>query len=307
MPDRDPPARVDAIVVTWNSGPDVDACLHALPPTVRAIVVDNGSADDSVDRARRHGAEVVALEDNRGFAVAVNVGLERVTAPLTLLLNPDVVVDEGTVERCAAVLEADPSVGIVGSDTRLPDGRPEPPAARHDRRAVQILVESLGLVHVSRRFDLQMIKDRSRDRDVDAVNGAFTLVRTDLLRDLGGLDTAVFLYLEDQDLCRRVRDAGFRVRFVAGAGAVHGAGTSTARGSPDAQVRAYLHRIDADVEFLRRYGGRGESTVAALAYALRALVGLAVSVVRPERRSRYSAALGYALRQVRRRYPAPAV
>ena len=194
----------------------------------------------------------------------------------------------------------------VGSDTRLPDGRPELPAARHDRRAVQILVESLGLVHVSRRFDLQMIKDRSRDRDVDAVNGAFTLVRTDLLRDLGGLDTAVFLYLEDQDLCWRVRDAGFRVRFVAGAGAVHGAGTSTARGSPDAQVRAYLHRIDADVEFLRRYGGRGVHRGRPGVRAAR-LVGLAVSVVRPERRSRYSAALGYALRQVRRRYPAPAV
>ena len=79
-----------------------------------------------------------------------------------------------------------------------------------------------------------MIRDRGQDRDVDAVNGAFMLLRTDLLRSLGGLDESVFMYLEDADLCRRVRDARLRVRFVAGAPAVHGGGTSTARGDPDA-------------------------------------------------------------------------
>jgi N-acetylglucosaminyl-diphospho-decaprenol L-rhamnosyltransferase len=306
MPDPGHPA-VDAVIVTWNSGPDLGACLAALSPSARAIVIDNASGDDSVAVARAGGAEVVPLDRNSGFAAAVNVGLQRVRAPLTLLLNPDVVVDPGTVDQCAAVLGADPSIGIAGAATRLPDGRPEPPAARHDRRAVHVLVESLGLVHLSRRFDLQMVHDRTHDRDVDAVNGAFLLIRTDLLRRLGGLDDTVFLYLEDQDLCRRVRDDGSRVRFLAGAGAVHGAGTSTARGDAGAQVRAYLHRIDADVEFLRRYGSRGEAGLAVLAYVVRSLAGLVVSVVRPERRSRYAASLRYSLRQRRGRQPAPAV
>lgn len=270
-------------------------------------MVDNRSADTSVEVATAAGAEVVALERNVGFPAAVNIGLARVTAPLTLILNPDVVLAPGALERCAEVLLADPTIGIVGANTTDRDGRPEPPAARHDRRAWHVLVESLGLVHIDRRLDRQTVRRRDVDQDVDAVNGAFMLLRTDVLRSLGGLDESVFMFLEDMDLCRRVRDAGLRVRFVTGAGAVHEGGASIARGDPDAQVRTYLHRIDADVEFARRYGRRGEAGLAIAAHVLRALAGLAVSLVRPDRRARYRAALPFALAQVRGRRPAPPV
>src|SRR5690606_23819910 len=113
---------------------------------------------------------------------------------------------------------------------------------------------------------------RSTDRDVDAINGAFMLLRTDLLRSLGGLDETVFMYLEDADLCRRIRDVGLRVRFVSDASAVHDAGASTRQGDPAAQARAYLHRIDADLELLRRYGSRGEARIAVWAFVFRSLV-----------------------------------
>lgn len=300
-------ADIDAIVVSWNSASHLGSALDALPSSVRTIVVDNGSADDSVEVARTHNAVVVEMGRNAGFPAAVNVGLEHVTASTTLLLNPDVVVAPDTVERCLAVLKGDPSIGLVGPDTTTSHGDPEPPAARHDRRAWHILIESLGLVHLSRRFDRQMVHNRGHDQDVDAINGAFMLARTELLRSLGGLDESVFMYLEDADLCRRVRDAGYRVRFVAGAGAVHDGGTSTAQGAPGAQVRAYLHRIDADLEFLRRYGSRGEALLAILAFSCRALLGLAASVAVKDRRARYRAALAYTVQQIRGRVPAPPV
>jgi N-acetylglucosaminyl-diphospho-decaprenol L-rhamnosyltransferase len=299
--------RVDVIVVSWNSGPDLGPCLDALPRWARAIVVDNGSSDDSVAIAEASGAEVLSLGRNLGFPAAVNRGLALVQAPATLLLNPDVVVEPGAVERCLQVLEAEPEVGIVGADTVEPGGRPEPSAARRDRTAWHIVVESFGLTELSDRFDRQTIRGRSADRDVDAVNGAFMLLRTQQLRELGGLDEAVFMYLEDADLCRRVRHRGLAVRFVAGARTVHGGGTSTARGDSGSQVRAYLHRIDADVEFLRRWGRPWEPPVAALAYALRAVIGLVISLLQPDRRARYRAALPFALAQLRRRTPAPPV
>lgn len=295
-----------AIIVSWNSAPDLPRCIASLPPDA-AVVVDNASADDSVSVARDLGAEVIELPTNIGFAAAVNEGLSRATTPYVLLLNPDVTVGPGTIERCVSTLELDPTIGVVGPNTRLPDGRPEPPAARRDRSAVQILVESLGLVHLSRAFDLQMVRDRTRSQDVEAINGAFMLMRTDVVRGIGGLDETVFMYLEDQDLCRRVRDAGYRVRFVANAHAVHGNGTSTARGSERQQARAYMHRIDADLEFLRRYGRRSEVPVAIFAFTLRSLIGLAVSVVRPDRRLRYRSALVYSLRQLAGRRPPPPV
>lgn len=270
-------------------------------------MVDNGSADDSVAIARAHGAEVIEVGHNVGFPVAVNRALRHVTADATLLLNPDLVVGRGTVERCLTELRSAPDIGIVGPATVTPEGRPEPPAARHDRRAWHIVVESLGLVHLDRRFDRQMIHDRRASQDVEAVNGAFMLIRTDLLERLGGLDESVFMYLEDIDLCRRARDAGFRVRFVADASAVHEGGASTARGDQAAQARAYLHRIDADLEFLRRHGRRGEAGLAVVAFLARAVIGLAISVVRPARRERYLRALTYTLAQVPGRRPAPEV
>lgn len=298
---------VDAVIVTWNSAPDLPACLGALPRTVQPIVVDNGSQDDSVTIGRAAGAAVVPLGENRGFPRAVNVGLALTSHELVLLLNPDVVVQEATVDRCRAVLLGDPSVGIVGPNTVQADGQPEPPAARRDRTALAVLLESLGLTRLHPWFDRQTIRDRSADRDVDAVNGAFLLMRRDLLVELGGLDETVFLYLEDADLCRRVRDAGYRVRFVAGASAVHAGGSSTARGGPAAQARAYLHRVDADVEFLRRYGRRGEAGAALAAFLFRAVIGLVVSTRMKERRLRYAMALRWTWSQRHGRRPPPPV
>jgi GT2 family glycosyltransferase len=302
----DPPA-IDVVIVTWNSAPDLPACLTALPPTVHPIVVDNGSADDVVAVARLAGATVITLGENRGFPAAVNVGLQQVASQVTLLLNPDVIVQEGAIEHCCEVLLEDLSIGIVGPNTVGLDGRPEPPAARRDRRALYILLETLGFTRLHPWFDRQTIRARHADQDVDAVNGAFMLVRTDLLRALGGLDETVFLYLEDGDLCRRVRDAGYRVRFVAGASAVHAGATSTSRGTRDAQVRAYLHRLDADIEFLRRYGHHGEAGLAVLAFLLRAGVGVIVSIWIKDRRLRYTTALRWTWSQRRGRLPPPPV
>ena len=301
------PSDLDVIVVTWNSARHLEPTLSALPPGPGVIVVDNASADRSVEVARTHGAEIIEMARNAGFPVAVNAALAEVRSTAVLLLNPDIVVAPGAIERCLAVLDSDVTIGMVGPATTTPDGRPEPAAARADRRGWHIAIESLGLVHLDRRFDRQMVRDRSHDQDVDAINGAFMLMRTDVLRALGGLDESVFMYLEDADLCRRVRDRGLRVRFVAAAHAVHLGGASTAQGDQGAQARAYLHRIDADLEFLRRHGHRGEVPLAIGAFVLRSVVGLVVSVVRPTRRARYWMALGFTLRQLRGRRVAPPV
>ncbi|MEY2458606.1 MAG: hypothetical protein QOG30_436 [Acidimicrobiaceae bacterium] len=306
MPSADS-ATVDVVIVTWNSAPDLRACIESLPAECRVIVVDNGSDDDSAELAASLHAHVIALDHNTGFAAAVNVGLGHVTSDIVLLLNPDVVVGSGAIERCIAVLSGDPSIGLVGPNTVQQNGRPEPPAARRDRRPMHIVLESLGLTHLHPWFDRQTIRERSHDGDVDAVNGAFMLMRTDVLRSLGGLDDSVFMYLEDADLCRRVRDGGYRVRFVSTAHVVHSFGTSTRRGNPDAQARAYIHRLDADVELMRRYGGRGAAGIALFAYLVRSLLGLVVSVARKDRRLRYREALRWTVRQRRGRQAPPAV
>ena len=180
------PLPVAVVIVTWNCQSTLDGCLEALAhtepgPPGQVICVDNASADDSVATARRHGVDVVELGRNTGFAHAVNTVLPRVAQPFTLLLNPDVVVEPATIRVALAALQADPSVGLVGANLRLPDGRTDLAAARRFRTLGLLALETTGVTQLSRRFDLQYLPgwDRRTSRDVPCINGAFAMLSTD--------------------------------------------------------------------------------------------------------------------------------
>jgi hypothetical protein len=277
---------------------------------VEVHAFDNGSADDSAAVATRLGAQVELGDENLGFPRAVNRLLPRCRAPLALLLNPDVVLRPGALELAVAAL-ADERVGMVGINLRRPGGDPDTPAARRFRSVGTILVESLGLPTLWRRLDLQYLPawDRQTDRDVPCINGAFMLLETELLRGLGGLDETCFLYLEDQELCRQVGMRRQRIRFVAAAVGTHVGGGSTEGGTPEQRAAAYLHRLDASLEIVRRRQGR-VARLAALAILLArsaSQLALAVASRRSDRQLKHRTALRWLVRQVTTRRPPPPV
>ena len=306
-------ASTTALLVLWNAAGTLDECLTALRrsvPPIRIICVDNASEDESVAIASRGGATVVEAGTNLGFPRAVNTALPLVDTDFILLLNPDVTVEPDTIERCRSALESDPGVGVVGANLTRPDGFPDPPAARRFRTLPYLAIETLGLPRLSPRLDRQYLssEDRAADRDVEAVNGAFLLLRSQLLRELGGLDETVFLFLEDQDLCRRVRQRGLRVRFVAGARARHVGGAATRAASPERRAVVYLHRMDASIELVRRLQGPAARAAAVGLWTLRCSAGLATrGAVSADERRRYAHALRWLVQQVPRRTPPPAV
>src|SRR5579864_1580407 len=112
--------RLTIVVVTYNSGSEIEACLRSLrrvrtvPSEV--ILVDNASQDDTVDRVRGGFPEVVIVQNPRnvGFPAANNQALRLARGEYALLLNPDTVAHEGAIERLAAVLDGNPGVGICG-------------------------------------------------------------------------------------------------------------------------------------------------------------------------------------------------
>jgi GT2 family glycosyltransferase len=304
------------VLVLWNCEQELGLCLRSLASDagavpIEVICVDNGSEDASVAVAREHGAVVVEMGRNAGFPVAVNVGLARVRSPYVLLLNPDVELRPAALVRCLEVLTADPSIGLVGCNLRRVDGTPDWAAARRFRSLSAVALETFGLTRLSKRFDFQYFPGwpRTDSRDVDCVNGAFMLLRATVLRDLGGLDESVFMYLEDQELCRLVWAHGLRVRFVADAVATHVGGASTLRASPDRRTTAYLHRTDADIELIARRQGAGARRVALVLFTVRALLGLAVGVARQDEslRSKYLVTLRWLAGQVDHRRPPPPV
>lgn len=301
------------VVVLWNCESYLDGCLTALaddPVPLEVICVDNASDDASAERAEGWGCVVERSSRNVGFPAAVNRALPRCRAPVTLLLNPDVTVEPGALRRCLDALQ-EPAVGLVGANLIRADGRPDPPAARRFRSVATMTVDVLGLPLISRRFDLQYFPtwDRTTSRDVPCINGAFAMIRTPTLREIGGLDETVFLYLEDQELCLAVSRRGERVRFVADAVAVHVGGGPTSASSPERRAVAYLHRLDASIEIVHRRQGRRARVAAIVVLIVRCSVLIVAAAARRDviARRRYSLALRWLAGQFRQRVPPPAV
>ena len=198
---------------------------HIYRDRVEVLVIDNASpADPHADTLRAlPGVELVRLPQNRGFSAGVNVGFRRSRGRWLLVMNPDVVVCPGFVDRlCAAAVElhdadcAGAPVGIVGFRLRNRDGTLQLSAGLFPSLARMLL----GLLRPRPRRKYQRLRDDSR-QPVPWVTGSCLLVRRACMRQLGGFDEDYFLYYEDVDLCRRARAAGWSVCYEPAIEAVH--------------------------------------------------------------------------------------
>jgi N-acetylglucosaminyl-diphospho-decaprenol L-rhamnosyltransferase len=233
-------ARIDVVVVNWNSRSLLRDCVAALDRSTIAgrlhlVVVDNASTDASADglTAQRIGIDVFRNPQNRGFAAACNQGAATGRAPYLLFLNPDANVRPDTLERTLAFLE-DPhnaGVAIAGAQLVDADGRIRRTCARRPTAAA-LLLRAMFLDRLVPRLVKPhfMVEWDHRDtREVDQVPGAFLMIRRAMFERLGGFDERFFLYYEDLDLCARAHDAGSAVVYFVGAVAEHiGGGTTQA-------------------------------------------------------------------------------
>jgi GT2 family glycosyltransferase len=192
------------LVVVHDSAPELRALLDSverhLHPRPPLVVVDSGSCDGGAQLARERGADVVVVA-NRGFGVANNAGLERVRTPLTVLLNPDVELLDGSLPRLAA--RAGARDALVVPRLLDPDGSVQKTAHAVPGSAAGVLLPIAPLV----RRVAEPWRAR-RPRDVGWAVAAALAARTGTLRRLGPFDPAAFLHYEDLDLCLRARAAG---------------------------------------------------------------------------------------------------
>jgi N-acetylglucosaminyl-diphospho-decaprenol L-rhamnosyltransferase len=225
-----------AVVVNYNAGGALLSCVASVlaqDPAPELVVVDNSSTDDSVTRLRdAHPAvRVVRSGDNLGYARAANLGIAATDAPVVAVLNPDTVLAPGAAKALVARFDAEPELGAVGPQLHNPDGSLYPSARR-----VPSVADAVGhglLFFVwrdnpfTRRYR-QIDADPGRPRDVDWVSGAAIWLRRAALDDVGGWDERYFMYVEDVDLCWRLRRSGWRVAYEPAATVEHLLGVSTA-------------------------------------------------------------------------------
>jgi hypothetical protein len=229
------PNGLDVGIVSYRSRELLRACLeslHAHAPSrpMRIVVVDNDSRDGSAELARSFpGVEAIEAGANLGFSAATNRAIARGDAPYFLALNPDTQLHAGVLETLLDVMDANPQIGICGCRLEREDGTFDHAAKRSFPTPLGALAH---FTHVGRRARAPAALAQYRAPDiergrVDAVNGAFMLIRRAALEEVGAFDEGYWLYMEDLDLCYRFVQAGWTVWYEPSVTATHVKGGSS--------------------------------------------------------------------------------
>jgi len=244
------------IIVNYNTRDLLRTCLTQLMRRVsgwdaHTVVVDNASSDGSVDLVRRDFPEVSLLvnSENLGFARANNRAVEATDSRYVLLLNTDAFLHRGALDELRRVLDGDDRIAVAGP--RMYDAGGAPLASAHSLESLSRCAATAIGIHqflpkalmqraarvVGRAGMLHRVNyEASTVTDVDWVSGACMMVRRSAAADVGSLDDRFFMYMEDEDWCRRFGEAGYRVVYVPTAGVTHHIGKSSASSSTMAKL-----------------------------------------------------------------------
>jgi GT2 family glycosyltransferase len=233
------------IIVSYNARADLQRCLASLRESSPAIphevvVVDNASTDGSAALAASAGARVIALNSNRGFAAANNVGIRATSGESVLLLNSDTVVPSAAIDGLVRALRAHPDAAIAGP--RLVDGSGTAELSFGPMLTPLVEWKRRSLLRRQARGEpdaVAAIDALTRTEQwPDWVTGACLLAQRADAETAGLLDERYFMYMEDVDFCAAIRARGRRVLFTPAVEIVHLRGRSAAS-APAATRAAY--------------------------------------------------------------------
>lgn len=230
---------VSVLIVSYRCREEVLECLASIAQgarqtTVETIVLDNASADGTVEAIRAQFPEVtlIAEDSNLGFAAGVNRASEEAHGDFLLLLNPDTTVHPDAIDNLVVFARSHPQHGLVGGRTVNPDGSTHPGSCWGKPTLWSTFCFATMLSTLFKRsalFDPESLGRWERDsiREVDVITGCLLLVPTTLWRELGGFDRRFFMYGEDVDLALRARAAGYRPAITPDAVITHAIGISS--------------------------------------------------------------------------------
>ena len=254
---------VSIVIVNWNTRDILFDCLQSIEnQTTRPheiIVVDNASSDGSADMVRQNFPKVklIANSGNRGFAAANNQGLEIAIGEKLLLLNPDTIILDHAIDEMCAWLDAHEDVGCVGCQV-FEDADTIQRTCFADPGPLNLALIEFGLYRLAPRHPLLGRPEygdwnRDSERDVDVVSGMFMLVPRHVFETVGLLDEAFFVYSEEADWCRRIRDAGWRCVFAPEARILHLEGGS--KSTAQIKSRMYVQKQKSKMIYTRKHYG----------------------------------------------------
>ena len=235
--------KLSIVILCWNDREVITNCLSSIyagthQNELEVIVSDNGSTDGSPELIRKMFPLVRVIENgaNLRFSRGNNVGIEVSTGQYVLILNPDTVIHEGALDAWLEFAARHPEAGGFGCRVLNPDGsyqgsaRPFPTVWREWLAALYLW--PLGYLSDIFTSDKYVQWKGDSERLIDWHSGCCLLVRGDLLKRLGGFDSQFYYYYEDVDLCHRIWDAGYHIRYTPDITITHLGGQSTTQRFP---------------------------------------------------------------------------
>lgn len=261
--------EISIIIVNYNSAEYLSACLTSIfmgnkEATLEVIVVDNNSTDNSVSFVKKYYPSVILIsnDENVGFASANNQAILKATGKYILLLNPDTFLPPNCLEELIIFLEENPNIGLLSPKLIRPDGTLDWACRRNFPTPLDIYIHAFWLdkLFPSSRFlnhySIANI-DSNLSIDVEAVAGAFMLVRKKALKEVGLLDQRFFMYFEDLDWSYRFIQSGWRVFYYAQIEVLH-----HKRGSTKKFVRTMIREFYISLyQGYEKYYGENHSSL----------------------------------------------
>jgi GT2 family glycosyltransferase len=232
---------ISIVIVNYNVKDFLLQCLRSIEKSItkrkyEIIVVDNNSIDESIEFLSPlfEKVDFISLNDNLGFGKANNVGFDKASGKYLLILNPDTIISEDTLDKMYDFMELNPEIGISGCKVLNQDGSFQVTCRRGFPTPWASFTKLFGLQNTfpnSKFFAQynQTYKSINESYEIDAVIGAFMFCRFDIIRSIGGFDPDYFMYGEDLDLCFRVKELGSKIFYFHQTTIIHFKGESTKR------------------------------------------------------------------------------
>ena len=252
---------LSVIIVNWNVRDLLRECLRSIEVgkgdlSLEIIVVDSASSDDSVTMVRSEfpWVRLIPCAENVGFPRGNNIGLKEARGDYLLLLNPDTVVLDDALAALVAFLQANPDVGAVGPQLLNSDGTVQSSRRRFPTIATGFFestwLEGMAPGVLRRYYALDLPDDATAD--VDWLTGACIMVPRSAYEAVGGMDEGYFMYSEELDWCRRIKESGRRVVYYPATRVIHHVGKS----SEQAVTARHINFNRAKLRYFCKYHGR---------------------------------------------------
>jgi len=258
-----PAPKLSVVIVSWNVRALLQRAIRSIQQSwkengaLEIIVVDNDSDDGTVAMVETQFPDVqlIANAYNAGFTGGNNQGIRASRGELILLLNPDTEIKDKALQKMVNYLEDHPDVGLVGPQLLNPDGTRQSSRRRFPTIPILFLESTWSQPLAPKRLLARYyVEERSAQETqlVDWVTGAAMMIRRRVVDSVGPLDESFFMYSEELDWCRRIKDAGWDIVYLPEAAIVHHEGKSSEQVIP----ARHVYFQSSKIHYAEKYHGR---------------------------------------------------